>query len=57
MREKLDVSITLQDWELEEFQILCDELGWLMELMLEQFVKWCIEDSERAEAWLMEEIG
>ena len=57
MREKLDVSITLQDWELEEFQTLCDELGWLMELMLEQFVKWCIEDSERAEEWLMEEIG
>lgn len=57
MSEKLNVSITLQEWEREEFQTLCDERIWSMETMLEQFVKWCIEDGERAEEWLMEELG
>ncbi len=57
MNEKLNVSITLKDWELEAFQSLCDERGWVVDLLLEQFVKWCIEDAERAEVWMMEEMG
>ena len=57
MSKKLNVSITLHEWEVEAFHTLCDEQIWPMETMLEQFVRWCIEDAERAKEWMTEEIG
>ncbi len=56
MSEQLTVILTLQAWELENFQELCDQCGWSQDLMLEQFIHWCVNDPEGAEEWLRDEL-
>ncbi len=56
MSKIFTVAMALHDWELEAFNTLCEDHCCFPVNAVEAFVKWCVEDPERAKEWLTEEM-
>lgn len=57
MAEKVEISIALRKSEREELLRLCEDYGCTLDMLVEEFLRWCVEDPERAKEWLLEENG